>query len=886
MNIDRVRLENFKCYADADLELSRGVTVVHGLNGSGKSSLLEAIFFALYGARAIERTLDEVVTIGVEETSVEVWFTHDGGDYHVRRRVRATGDRAQTVDCVLEGPDRTVDGARDVRAAVASLLRMDSAAFLNCAYVRQGEVNTLIEASPSERQDMIDDLLQLGVLEEYRERAIDARRAVQRVRDGRQEVAEDLAARIQEKADADLQDRVTALESELNEVDDEIERYEQNREEAEDRLEEARSILENHEERRAELSDLEEEIDALESAIQETVEERDDLAEAVATLRSERDRHETAVDRLAAITGVESPTAATVESALGDVADELEELRSNIEEQRRAVQGHETEAENAADRADDLEARAADRATSAEEAAEAVDELDADLAERRADLDDVEAEIEAAERELEASAADPTAVEAFVAAREATADRYRERVTAVEADLEAARDRVAEAEELLEAGRCPACGQPVEDSPHVDALEQRRDRVETLEERLAGLRTVRAAAAEAVERAEELREVARTRDRLREEADRVADRIADLETSLEERREQVEEHRSTAEDLRADAEAARETAATARAAAAEAREAIGEYNEAVEAHRAREARLESLAAALDAVEDVAAEIDRLEDRRSLLAEQNDERRERLTGLRDQRRELAAAVDDQRIEDAEAEVDRAASYLEEVTEELEGLRDRRDELIGQIQSTRTEIRELEELRDRRETVAERVDRLDGLVAEVEQLEAAYGQLRGELRQRNVDTLERMLNETFELVYGNDSYDRIELSEAYELTVYQKDGVPLDPEQLSGGERALFNLSLRAAIYRLLAEGVEGAAPMPPFVLDEPTVYLDTGHVSRLVELIETMRTEVGVDQILVVSHDEELVAAAESVVHVEKDPTTNRSHVEKRVAAAD
>ncbi|MFB6196951.1 MAG: chromosome segregation protein, partial [Halobacteriaceae archaeon] len=189
-------------------------------------------------------------------------------------------------------------------------------------------------------------------------------------------------------------------------------------------------------------------------------------------------------------------------------------------------------------------------------------------------------------------------------------------------------------------------------------------------------------------------------------------------------------------------------------------------------------------------------------------------------------------------------------------------------------------DLEQLQSKQEAVKEDIERLEGLREDVETLESTYGQLRSELRQRNVDALEQLLNDTFELVYGNDSYSRIDLSNEYELTVYQKDGQKLDPDQLSGGERALFNLSLRCAIYRLLAEGVEGTAPMPPLVLDEPTVFLDAGHVSRLVNLVETMRVEVGVEQILVVSHDEELVAAAEDIIHVEKDPSSNRSHVER------
>ena len=74
-----------------------------------------------------------------------------------------------------------------------------------------------------------------------------------------------------------------------------------------------------------------------------------------------------------------------------------------------------------------------------------------------------------------------------------------------------------------------------------------------------------------------------------------------------------------------------------------------------------------------------------------------------------------------------------------------------------------------------------------------------------------------------------------------------------------------------------------ARMPPLILDEPTVFLDSGHVSQLVELVRAMR-DYGVEQILVVSHDDELVGAADDLVTVSKDPTTNRSTVERRETA--
>jgi exonuclease SbcC len=61
-----------------------------------------------------------------------------------------------------------------------------------------------------------------------------------------------------------------------------------------------------------------------------------------------------------------------------------------------------------------------------------------------------------------------------------------------------------------------------------------------------------------------------------------------------------------------------------------------------------------------------------------------------------------------------------------------------------------------------------------------------------------------------------------------------------------------------------------------------VFLDAGHVSRLVDLVEEMRG-FGVRQIVIVSHDDELVGAADELVTVEKDPRTNRSTVTRAEA---
>ncbi|MDY6779309.1 MAG: AAA family ATPase, partial [Halobacteria archaeon] len=64
MNFESLYLRNFRCYDEAELEFDEGVTVIQGRNGSGKTSLLEACFVALYGSDALDTddVLADVVT--------------------------------------------------------------------------------------------------------------------------------------------------------------------------------------------------------------------------------------------------------------------------------------------------------------------------------------------------------------------------------------------------------------------------------------------------------------------------------------------------------------------------------------------------------------------------------------------------------------------------------------------------------------------------------------------------------------------------------------------------------------------------------------------------------------------------------------------------------
>ncbi|AHF99213.1 chromosome segregation protein SMC [Halostagnicola larsenii XH-48] len=909
MKVERIRLRNFKCYGEADLGLERGVTIVHGVNGSGKSTLLEGVFFALYGSKALDnRTLDDVITTGEEEAEIELAFRHDDVDYRIERRLKLRGDRATTTKCVLETPEGTVEGATDVRQKVTNLLRMDAEAFVNCAYVRQGEVNKLIHASPSDRQDMIDDLLQLGALEEYRERASDARLGVKTVLDGQQDVLEDVRTQVEQKEEKDLHERLNELESRRAELADDIENFESQRENASDTLEASTEILERHEETREEIETLEEEIETIRSKINETERKREDAGETIDDRKTRRDdledERETILEEIDHVSesgddtvdtdgdgdagddGLELPeppqaleSTAAVEARIDALERADEQLRDDLETLRVEINERSNETDRLESQAAEFESEAADKRERAGDLESKIDDDEDAIEQREEKLSTLEERIEAARERFDAAPIDFGEAtdhrETIAEDREAIVSELGD----VTAGIKAVRGSIEEGEALLEEGKCPECGQPVEDSPHVDVLDEKRERLAELEAERDALEDERDEIGERIDRAETLREAEREVDRLADNRDNVAQLLAEKRETLADRRERCEQLREDADELEAEAEQHRDAATDLDAQIDDARSDLGKINGTRGEIRTELEELHRLLEIDDEREEIEREIENARERRADWQTMNDERREQLSAKRDRKRELTDEFDEQRIEQAREQKRSAEDYLEKVDEKLSTLREKRTEIQNAIGGVENELEELERLRERLEAIETRCGDLESLYDEAETLQATYGDLRAELRQRNVETLERLLNETFELVYQNDSYASIDLDGQYRLTVYQKDGEPLEPEQLSGGERALFNLSLRCAIYRLLAEGVEGTAPMPPLILDEPTVFLDSGHVTQLVSLVESMR-DLGVEQIIVVSHDEELVGAADELVRVEKDATSNRSQLER------
>ncbi len=248
---------------------------------------------------------------------------------------------------------------------------------------------------------------------------------------------------------------------------------------------------------------------------------------------------------------------------------------------------------------------------------------------------------------------------------------------------------------------------------------------------------------------------------------------------------------------------------------------------------------------------------------------------------DRIRQLEGKLEGNRLEELQQKLARFEEAQVNITEKIREITAEKDTLLKEIGMIENSLKRLKELKEELKALENKRLYLEAVYNNADELENTYMRVRADMRARNIGALSILLNEMFSFMYTNNAYSHIELDPEYNLTVYRKDGTPLEPKLLSGGERAIFNLVLRCAIYRLLALGFGGDRPdgLPPMILDEPTVFLDRGHVRQLLKLIDMMRS-IGVGQIIVVSHDESLIDSADHVFQVEKDPLTNMSSITK------
>ena len=170
----RLSVRNFLCYRDdvPPLDL-QGIHVacLCGANGHGKSALLDAMTWCLWGqARTGSRNHNSLIAYGETECRVELDFQAKGQLYRAIRRRRSAGQGRTELDLfVLDDADQprpiTGNTVNETGARIRNLLGMDYDTFVNSAFLLQGRSDEFTRKTPSERKDVLSSILGLDLYE-------------------------------------------------------------------------------------------------------------------------------------------------------------------------------------------------------------------------------------------------------------------------------------------------------------------------------------------------------------------------------------------------------------------------------------------------------------------------------------------------------------------------------------------------------------------------------------------------------------------------------------------------------------------------------------------------------------------------------------------------
>jgi DNA repair protein SbcC/Rad50 len=169
----QLTLKNFLSYQQATVDF-RGLhtACICGSNGAGKSSLLEAITWVIWGeSRAA--TEDDVIQVGATEVRVDFVFLSQQQTYKViRSRQRGGGINLEFQVEVDSGfRSLTGKGVKATQQQIIAGLKLDYETFINSAYLRQGRADEFMLKRPTERKQVLVDLLKLNRYEQLAEQA-------------------------------------------------------------------------------------------------------------------------------------------------------------------------------------------------------------------------------------------------------------------------------------------------------------------------------------------------------------------------------------------------------------------------------------------------------------------------------------------------------------------------------------------------------------------------------------------------------------------------------------------------------------------------------------------------------------------------------------------
>jgi len=838
-----LRISGFLSYRDTvELDFEAiDLACISGHNGAGKSSLLDAITWSLFG-EARGKSSDVInLNADVKAAEVTITFQHEGNTFRVQRTLPRK--KSTVLEFQVQHGDEwkplTEKTTRDTQARIEQTLRLDYETFVNASFFLQGKADQFTQQNASKRKDVLSNILGLETWEEYKVRTAERRKAIEREVD-------------------EIDGRLTEIDTELGE----------------------------EETRKARLAELTGILDQLTStrAVQESVLEN--IKKNAALLNEQRKLTSTLLAGLersrTALTGLETRLA-TKESdrasyaSLVDRAKEIEFTYKEWQRSRKELEAWEKTAsqfrEHEKDRTPLLEKIAAEKAK-LEEEKRALEVDEEAVNDQKSAIDELKKNVEQAEKSLKEA-------EAKVAERveiENKRSEAREHQAAMKVENETLKVEMNQLKERIEAlksadgASCPLCGQELSEKHRKSTLKQletdgkdkgdkyraNTDEAKSITKQIADLETqIKELASSENDRVKFASEVSQLTERM----NRLQALEKDWETTGKKRLKEVEKllsgEKYAADEQKQLAKLDKELAKLGYDASAhdKAREKESDL-------RNVEEEYSNLKSATEVSKQIEDEIKNLEEERKLKLEEVAEQQK-------QHKDASAAL---------ASAEAQSPDLEEAERELFRLREEENKARSELGGAQQRVDILDSQRARKADFEKERVELQKKIVQHKSLEQAFGkngvpallieQALPQIEEKANDILERLSGGTMFIRFATQTEykdkKREDLKETLDIQISDSAGTR-SYEMYSGGEAFRVNFAIRLALSEILAQ--RKGARLQTLVIDEGFGSQDAQGRQRLIEAINLVKNDFA--KILVITHLEELKDAFPTRIEVEK-----------------
>lgn len=174
MIIRSLKLQNFRKHKNAFMEFPEGLFGIVGNNGAGKTSIIEAIAWSIYGAHACKTGQELLRTEAVDSDAdcrTELEFSLGADSYRVVRELRGRRQSGYAAVFVNGGDQPEVEGTHPVTRFLTNKIGMDYTSFFTSVFAKQKELDSLTDLQAGTRKKRILRLLRIDRIDAAIEQA-------------------------------------------------------------------------------------------------------------------------------------------------------------------------------------------------------------------------------------------------------------------------------------------------------------------------------------------------------------------------------------------------------------------------------------------------------------------------------------------------------------------------------------------------------------------------------------------------------------------------------------------------------------------------------------------------------------------------------------------